>query len=156
MSQMTVKTCRMNLVVFDCVFMSASSLRARWFSCGFAWFIRLSLPGPNIFHSFFLPLLSSICSLDCFALSSGWRAWCRSVSSQGCPSYRIVRCTSLRCVDNNHSFIVPMPSHLQSTPTKHLRYSMMKYNIYNIQLSYIYRLYMYIICIDLVSRHRTG
>ena len=83
--------------------------------------------------------------------------WMEGVVSKrfvaGCPSYRIVRCTSLRCVDNNHSFIVPMPSHLQSTPTKHLRYSMMKYNIYNIQLSYIYiyRLYMYIICIDLVS-----
>lgn len=28
----------------------------------------LSLPGPNIFFQLFLPLLSSICSLDCFTL----------------------------------------------------------------------------------------
>lgn len=143
---MTVKTCRMNLVVFDCVFMSASSLRARWFSCGFAWFIRLSLPGPNIFHSFFYRFFPPFVRLIALLFE-----WMEGVVSKrfvaGCPSYRIVRCTSVRCVDNNHSFIVPMPSHLQSTPTKHLRYSMMKYNIYNIQLSYIYIDY---ICISFV------
>lgn len=94
----------------------------------------------NFFYRFFPPFVRLIALLF---------EWMEGVVSKrfvaGCPSYRIVRCTSVRCVDNNHSFIVPMPSHLQSTPTKHLRYSMMKYNIYNIHL------HMYIICIDLVS-----
>ena len=101
----------------------------------------------------FFPTFSTASFLHLFAWllysSSGCRAWCRSVSSQVVHHTGSYGAHLVRCVDNNHSFIVRMPSYLQSTPTKHLRYSMMKYNIYNIQLSYI--LYMYIICIDLVS-----